>query len=131
MLPFPLSLLLTPKGAFAALLALLVVAMAVQSLRLDHAKHDLTAARASLATEAASLKASEGLRAAEYRKATAAAGDAETACSARVETALKTGAAIKKIVSKPYATDPTSHCPVRALLGAGELRDAFQPAGPP
>lgn len=125
-----IALLTSRLGLAAIAMALVLGVIGVQTLRLTHAKHDLAAARVSLATATASLKASEALRASEYQKATTAVSDAEIACSARVQAALKSGAIIKKIVSKPYATDAVSHCPVRALLSPGELRDALEPASP-
>lgn len=120
-----LGFLASKLGLAALAIALVLGVIGVQTLRLNHAKHDLTAARASLATAGASLKASESLRAAEYAKAATAVSDAETACSARVQSALKSGAKIHVLVNKPVAVDPKTNCPLRQLIGVGELRDAL------
>lgn len=125
-MPMLLGLVTSRAGIIGILCALVLGVIGVQTLRLGHAKRDLTTARASLATAQASLKASEGLRASEYAKATSAVSDAETACSARVQAALKSGAKIHVLVNKPVAVDPKTNCPLRQLIGAGELRDALQ-----
>lgn len=122
-----IAFLLSRTGLTMLAIALVAGVIGVQTLRLGHAKHDLATARASLATSEAARKASEGLRAAEYQRARSAVSDAETACSARVASALKSGSAIRVIVSKPHAQDPVTHCPLRAVTSADELRHALQP----
>jgi hypothetical protein len=111
-------------GLIAA--ALIAGVIATQTLRLNHTKSDLSAARASLAASESRLKASESLRASEYAVATKAASEAETACSLRVAQALKTSVRIRTIVQKPVNLDATN-CPLRPIVPAGELRDALQP----
>lgn len=89
--------------------------------------HERDQARAELATAKTTLKASEDRRAVEYSLAVKDLGEAETACAARVAQAVKSGSAIRSIVSKPYVLDPKTRCPLRTLVGAGELRHALQP----
>lgn len=120
--------ILTSKLGLAGIALVGVLAIfGIQEVRLKLAQHGEATAKASLSTASASLKASEMLRIAEFAKATAAVSDAEKACAGRIATAIRSGSAIRTIVEKPVATDPTTHCPVRALVGAGELRDALQP----
>lgn len=123
-----LAILTSRTGLIGMALALVFGAIFVQTARLNHAKRDLTAARAELVTFRASLKLSEDLRSAEYAKATASVAQAEAACAQRVAAAIRSGAAIKAIIGKPVRVDPNSHCPLRSIVGAGELRDALQPA---
>jgi len=121
-----LAFLLSKAGLTMIGVGLIAGVILIQTARLQHAKNDLAAARASLATAEASLKASEGNRTAEYARATSALSDAQNACSARVATALKSGAAIHRIVSKPAKADARG-CPVREIVTAAELRGALQP----
>jgi len=72
----------------------------------------------------AALKLSEDKRAVEYSLAVADAGDAENACSARVAAAHRSANKIRSILEKSHAVE--NGCPVRAIVGAGELRDALQ-----
>lgn len=119
---------LTSKAGIVGMIAVgLLLLFGVQELRLDHAKADLVNAKASLVNARALLKTSEDRRAVEYSLSVKDVGDAETACSARVAAATKSSSAIHQIVSKPSASDPKSHCPVRQLVSAGELRNALQP----
>jgi hypothetical protein len=123
-----LAILMSKTGLIGMAIALFLGAFFIQTARLNHAKSDLTVARAQIEMDAKSLKASEDLRQAEYAKATSAVSDAETACAGRVAAALKSGSAIHAIVSKPYVPDPKSGCPVRSIVGADELRGALQPS---
>jgi hypothetical protein len=131
----PLLSFLTPRGWAIGGAALLLVFGGVQTLRLGHAKGDLSEARQALVTEKAgakalkaSLKLSEDKRAVEYSLAVNDAGAAEDACAARVATAHRSATKIRSIVEKPHAVDPATGCVARAIVGAGELRDALQPA---
>lgn len=122
-----LAILTSKTGLIGMALALVLGVIFVQTARLNHAKHDLADAKASLATAQVSLRSSESSRTAEYAQAKTAVSDAETACAARVAGALRSGSAIRRIVEKPPHVDPITHCPLRELVPAGELRDAVQP----
>lgn len=129
--------LLTPRAWFAIGLAVLIAALGVQTFRLNHAKADLVTVRTQVAEEkrlskalSASLKLSEDKRAVEYSRAVEDAGVASDACAARVAAAHRSADKIRSILEKPHATDPATGCPARALIGAGELRDALQPSRP-
>ena len=105
----------------------------LQSVRLSHAKADLakvsgqlTDTRKALAANVSALKLSEDKRAVEYSLAVRDASEADRACSVRVAGAHRSAARIKAIVEKPVALD-SNHCPVRSVIGAGELRDAIRP----
>lgn len=71
-----------------------------------------------------SFRDAERLRAQERGRAERAFSDAATACDARVATARRSAAAIQSIVTREVRYDE-SRCPVRAVVGAGELRDAL------
>lgn len=71
-----------------------------------------------------SFRAAERLRGIEHDKAVSATGQAAKACDARVAAARRSAAAIQSIVTKEVRYDE-SRCPVRAVVGAGELRDAL------
>lgn len=124
-------------GAIGGLVLLSIGATAIQSARLGHAKSDLAAARTDLRDEKAisaglrlALKASEDKRAVEYSLAVQSAGEADSACAARVAAAHRSASAIRSILEAPHATDPQTHCPARDLVSADQLRDALQPAHP-
>lgn len=121
------ALLFSRAGLIGMAVLVVIGIIGVQTLRLSHAKSDLATARASLATATASLKASEALRGTEYAAATKSLSDAEKACADRVAQAHSSAGKIRTLVERPHATDPTTHCPVRSMLGAGELRNAIQP----
>ena len=71
-----------------------------------------------------SFRESETLRVREHGKAVAVSAEAARACDARVAVARRSAAAIQSIVTKEVRYDE-SRCPVRAVVGAGELRDAL------
>lgn len=71
-----------------------------------------------------SFHQAEALRGRERAKAIDAASAAARTCDARVATARRSAAAIQSIVTKEVRYDE-SRCPVRAVVGAGELRDAL------
>lgn len=120
--------ILTSKAGIAAMvLAAILALFGIQELRLKLAQSGEAKATASLGLARAALTGSEALRGREHADAVSAASDAEKACSARVASALASGTAIRKIVEAPHALDPTTHCPVRALVGAGQLRDVVGP----
>jgi len=123
-----LKLLADPRALAGIGLALILAYAGMQTLRLHHAKADLAAARAQLTTAKASFAASESLRGQEHAQATQAVAAAEAACQARIAAARRSAVVIRNLVEKPVATDPNTHCPLRALIGAVELRDALQPA---
>lgn len=114
-------------GIAAILLVGLLALFGVQEVRLKFAQSGEREAKASLALAQGRLQASETLRTSEHAQAVSAASDAENACAARVALAVKSGSAIRKIVEAPHALDPTTHCPLRAVVGAGQLRDAISP----
>lgn len=137
MLALGLTFLKSRLGVGCIVAALVLGAIGVQTLRANHYKASaeatakaLTAEKATSAALRASVAAAETNRKAEYANATAAAGGAETQCLARVAAAHTSAGKIRTLVEKPHAPDPTTGCPARALLGAGELRDALRPAGP-
>lgn len=68
-------------------------------------------------------------RTAEQTTARTSATNAQTACDARVAAARRSAAAIQSIVSREVPRD-ANDCPVRQLVPAGELRDAFGAAAP-
>lgn len=78
--------------------------------------------RAANAWEASFRKA-EGLRVEEGKQARRSADQATRACDARVATARRSAVAIQSIVTKEVQYD-ASRCPVRAVVGADELRNA-------
>ena len=121
-----LAFLLSKAGLTIVGITLIAGVILTQTLRLNHAKNDLAAAKASLASAQTALNVSESRRAAEYQLSTKAVSDAQNACSARVAAALKSGAAIHRIVSKPARADARG-CPVREIVTAAELRGALQP----
>lgn len=71
-----------------------------------------------------SFRGAERFRAQERARAEQAVGDLATACDARVASARRSAAAIQSIVTREVRYDE-SRCPVRAVVGAGELRDAL------
>ena len=103
---------------FAAVISLALL-LAVQSWRLDRVKGELSEAKVALA-EWNGYETRAGL----------AADEASEACSARVAEARRSTQRIETIIEKPYAVD-TQGCPVRALLGHDELREALQPSATP
>lgn len=127
--------LLLSRGGLALMAALAIAGViSVQTLRLAHAKHDLAGARSALRAETdmagqlrTSVTTSEQRRDTEYRAAAASLSAAESACAVRVAEAHRSADRIRTLVEKPHATDPKTGCPVRALLRAGELRDAIRP----
>lgn len=94
------------------------------------AKSDLRDEKAVSAGLRLALKASEDKRAVEYSLAVQSAGEADSACAARVAAAHRSANAIRSIIEAPHATDPATHCPARELVSADQLRDALQPAHP-
>lgn len=73
------------------------------------------------------VAASENLRAKEAAQARAGVAQAQSQCDQRVAEARRSAGAIKRLMEKPRATDPVSHCPVPDLVPSSELRDALQP----
>lgn len=71
-----------------------------------------------------SFRAAEGLRGDERGQAERAVSEAGRACDARVASARRSAAAIHSIVTKEVRYDE-SRCPIRSVVGAGELRDAL------
>jgi len=124
-MPLFLIKLLTDPRALAGLAFMLVLAFAaVQSERLKHCKADLAVEKVALAASREALGLSEKRRAAEYAQAKTAVSEALSACEARVAEAHRSATVINRIVTRPASVDPKTNCPVRALIGAGELRDA-------
>jgi len=74
-------------------------------------------------------ESSERNRGIEQATARTSATNAQAACDARVATARRSAAAIHAIVSREVPRD-ANDCPVRQLVPAGELRDAFGAAAP-
>lgn len=72
----------------------------------------------------ASYRGAEGLRDQERERARSALDAAAKVCDGRVSAARRSAAAIQSIVTKEVRYDE-SRCPVRAVIGAGELRDAL------
>lgn len=70
---------------------------------------------------------SERLRRAERGDAQAALSGSDAQCTARLEAARASAAAINRIIQKEPAHDPQTGCPVRRLADPGELRDALRP----
>lgn len=122
-----LSLLLSRTGIVGIICALVLGVITVQSLRLAHAKHDLSDARSALKSASADVQLSEQRRAVEHAGAVQDASAADAACAARVAQAHRSADRIRTLVEKPHATDPKTRCPVRAMLSARELRDAIHP----
>jgi hypothetical protein len=121
------------RGALAIGLA---IALLVTGLRLNHAKHDLTNARAEITRLNTSLEslrravaASEGNRDTEYAEAKSALTEAETDCRARIEQARKTQRVIRSIVERPVPVNAAG-CPVPDRVSAGELRSAIGAPNP-
>lgn len=101
--------------ALAAIIAVLSLALAIQSVRVDRLKSDLSEAR----QEVAMLH--------EAREA--AVADAEQQadeCTARVAEARRATRAIQSLLSQEVAHDEAG-CPDPRLLRGGELRDTLQP----
>lgn len=71
-----------------------------------------------------SFRGSEARRDEERDQARDAVDEAAKACDARVATARRSAAAIQSIVTKEVRYDE-NRCPVRGVVGAGELRDAL------
>lgn len=71
-----------------------------------------------------SFRRAESIRGDERAQAERAVSAVTQACDARIATARRSAAAIQSIVTKETRYDE-SHCPVRAVVGAGELRDAL------
>jgi hypothetical protein len=71
-----------------------------------------------------SFRSSEKIRGQERTEAIQAVNDAGRTCDARVAAARRSTAAIQSIVTKEVRYDE-SRCPVRAVVGSGELRDAL------
>jgi hypothetical protein len=71
-----------------------------------------------------SFRSSDKIRAQERSDAVQAVDDAGKACDARVAAARRSSAAIQSIVTREVRYDE-SRCPVRAVVGSGELRDAL------
>lgn len=93
-------------------------------------KSDLAAEKALTVGLRLALKASEDKRAVEYSQAVQSAGEADSACAARVAAAHRSADKIRSIIEAPHAQDPQTHCVARAIVGADQLRDALQPAHP-
>lgn len=125
-MPAILTPLFTKAGIVGMIIVGLLLLFGALEARLHLALHGETTAKASLATTRGDLTASEQLRTAEYASATKALSASELACAARVAEAHRSATAIHTLMEKPYGTDPKSGCPIRALLGAGELRNAVQ-----
>lgn len=129
-------------AALAAIAAVLAIGAALDrftpvigaNARIAHFKAQSAAWRKAYAgwkaygeAEAAAFRQSEALRARERSQAVSALNDAGKACSARVARARASAAAIHTLVAKEPPRDPQG-CPLRALVDAGELRDAIDPA---
>jgi hypothetical protein len=71
-----------------------------------------------------SFRSSDKIRAEERSDAVRAVDEADKACDARVAAARRSSAAIQSIVTREVRYDE-SRCPVRAVVGSGELRDAL------
>ncbi len=122
-----IAFLLSRTGLTVIAVTLVLGVIGVQTLRLQHAKADLVSARADLKTAKASLTASEGFRTSEDQQARKALSDAEKACASRVAGAVKAGSAIRAIVSRPVRVDPVTHCAIREMVGADDLRKVVEP----
>jgi len=86
-----------------------------------------TTARGYLAASKAweaNFRGSEAARGRERERAEGAVNASAKACDVRVSAARRSAAAIQSIVTKEVRYDE-SRCPVRAVVGAGELRDAL------
>lgn len=81
--------------------ALIIGFATVQTLRLDHAKHDLTAARSALAAQTALTAAEKVARVNDQQTASASYTALGSRCDADVSAALASGRKIAGIVSRP------------------------------
>ena len=102
-----------------AVCAVLALALAVQTVRVERLKPQLHDARQALKDWS------------DYRKT--AEADAQTAadqCAARVNAARRSAQRISNLLETPYEVDPVG-CPVRQLLPADGLRDALTPPPSP
>lgn len=98
-----------------AVVAILALALAVQTYRIERLKPQLHDARQ--ANKAWS----------DYRKT--AEADAQTAadqCTARVNAARRSAQRISNLLETPYEVDPAG-CPIRAIIPSEALREALQP----
>lgn len=129
----PLARRLAGRGAIALALAIAVAGAYLAGRSAQHARisEDRDAWRRTAGVYLASAKAwersfhdSEGFRDQERDQARLAIDDAGKACDARVAIARRSAAAIQSIVTKEVRYDE-SRCPVRAVVGAGELRNAL------
>jgi hypothetical protein len=105
----------------------------IQTLRLDSAKASLHASRletraekARAAAWEASYRQADALRREEQGRALRAVSEAGAQCDARVSAARKSANAIQTIIQKVPTYDPNG-CPVRSVIGSGELSDALAP----
>lgn len=119
-------------GGLGVVSLVLGLAVAIQTARLNHAKHDLTNARAEITRLNTSLEslrkavaASEGNRTAEYTEAKDALSAAALDCRDQVSRARASQRVIRTIVEKPSPIDPVTHCPSPSLVSADELRNAL------
>lgn len=113
--------------------AVLVAVVAILSWRLDHAKADLSASRATAtawrkSAEAwrASRDASEAVRRLETATDRQTVNDALLACDARVGRARASGEAVQSLIAKEPSRDAQG-CPIRELVPADLLRRAIDP----
>jgi hypothetical protein len=96
----------------------LTVMCTVQSVRVYRLKVDVAEATRQRDTARASLKDSEGQRAAENKAALDSYAELSTTCATGMAASLKKGRLIERIVNAPApATGP------RGLIGADSLRD--------
>lgn len=118
-------------SAFAAAAFILMVHLGADAAR----KRQLTKANAAWASWAgygrAEKRAFDGERTARGQEAAQALADAtkqDSLCRARVDAARRSAVAINTLLSKEPTREPTTGCPTRELLDAGQLRDALRPA---
>jgi hypothetical protein len=114
--------------AVLALLSAYLAGMGARNAKLsDDRDAWRTTARGYLAAAEAweaSFHGSEAARGQERIRAEGAVNAAAKACDTRVAAARRSAAAIQTIVTKEVRYDE-SRCPVRAVVGSGELRDAL------
>lgn len=99
-----------------AVIAVLALALTVQTVRVERLKPQLHDARQALKDWS------------DYRDT--AEADAQTAadqCTARVNAARRSAQRIQTIIERPIHVDPQG-CAVRELVPSGELREAVAPS---
>lgn len=126
----------SPLGKFlGALAAVAVVVLLIFNAGADYGRKPVAADRDRWKTTAGDyLKASRAweasyrqdarLRGQERTEAVSALSAYAKACDARVAAARRSAVAIQSIVTKETIYDQ-AHCPVRSIVGVGELRDAL------